>query len=151
MRKKPSQLIASDLREAIARGDYTAGEQLPTGNELMARYGVARQTVQNAIDQLRAAGLVAGRPGAGWFVRPNRTISSIIRTERIPGTWQYIVEKVTTRLATRNDADVGDVEPGQPLLVVHRSIRDAAGHQVHTEELVFSGEDHELVYEIPAP
>lgn len=34
----------------------------------MQRYGVARQTVQNAIDLLRAEGLVFVRQGAGWFV-----------------------------------------------------------------------------------
>jgi GntR family transcriptional regulator len=60
--------IATDLREAIRRGEYAPGHQLPSASALVGRYGVARQTVQNAIDLLRAEGLVFGRQGAGWFV-----------------------------------------------------------------------------------
>ncbi|MGH3771687.1 MAG: GntR family transcriptional regulator [Pseudonocardiaceae bacterium] len=64
----PFRRIAADLREAIRRGEYAPGHQLPSASALVERYGVARQTVQNAIDLLRAEGLVFGRQGAGWFV-----------------------------------------------------------------------------------
>ncbi|MGB6163520.1 MAG: GntR family transcriptional regulator [Pseudonocardiaceae bacterium] len=64
----PFRRIAADLREAIRRGEYAPGHQLPSASALVERYGVARQTVQNAIDLLRAEGLVLGRQGAGWFV-----------------------------------------------------------------------------------
>lgn len=68
----PFRQIAADLREAIASGEYRVGHQLPSGSVLMARYGVARQTVQNAVDLLRTEGLVVGRQGAGWFVAEPR-------------------------------------------------------------------------------
>ena len=64
----PFRRIAADLRESIRRGEYAPGHQLPSASALVERYGVARQTVQNAIDLLRAEGLVFGRQGAGWFV-----------------------------------------------------------------------------------
>ncbi|MGH3719308.1 MAG: GntR family transcriptional regulator [Pseudonocardiaceae bacterium] len=64
----PFRRIAADLREAIRRREYAPGHQLPSASALVERYGVARQTVQNAIDVLRAEGLVFGRQGAGWFV-----------------------------------------------------------------------------------
>lgn len=56
----------------------------------MARYGVARQTVQNAIDLLRAEGLVIGRSGAGWFVRERPAVQRLARNrlsrdERVAG------------------------------------------------------------------
>jgi len=65
---RPFRRIAADLREAIQSGEYRPGHQLPSGSTLVERYGVARQTVQSAIDVLRAEGLVVGRQGAGWFV-----------------------------------------------------------------------------------
>lgn len=68
----PFRRIAADLRQAIADGEYRVGHQLPSGTMLVERYGVARQTVQNAIDLLRAEGLVIGRQGAGWFVAEPR-------------------------------------------------------------------------------
>lgn len=64
-----ARLIADELREAIKRGDYKPGHQLPTGRAIMARFGVAQQTAQNVYDLLRAEGLVVSRGGGGVFVR----------------------------------------------------------------------------------
>ena len=69
---RPFRRIAADLREAIESGEYRPGHQLPNGPTLVRRYGVARQTVQSAIDLLRAEGLVIGRQGSGWFVAEPR-------------------------------------------------------------------------------
>ncbi len=76
----PSRRIAADLRQAIRSGEYRPGHQLPSGSVLMARYGVARQTVQNAIDLLRTEGLVVGRQGAGWFVRERPAVQRLARS-----------------------------------------------------------------------
>lgn len=64
--------IAADLRDAIRRGEYLPGHQLPSGAALAAQYGVATQTVWNAINLLRAEGLVVGLQGAGVFVAKPR-------------------------------------------------------------------------------
>ncbi|MGH3754035.1 MAG: GntR family transcriptional regulator [Pseudonocardiaceae bacterium] len=64
--------IAADLRDAIRRGEYLPGHQLPSGTALAAQYGVATQTVWNAINLLRAEGLVVGLQGAGVFVAKPR-------------------------------------------------------------------------------
>ena len=60
--------IAADLRDAIQNGEYRPGHQLPSASSLAKRYGVANQTVWNAINVLRAEGLVHGQQGAGVFV-----------------------------------------------------------------------------------
>jgi GntR family transcriptional regulator len=60
--------IAADLRDAIQSGEYRPGHQLPSASSLAKRYGVANQTVWNAINVLRAEGLVHGQQGAGVFV-----------------------------------------------------------------------------------
>jgi GntR family transcriptional regulator len=64
--------IAADLRDAIRRGEYLPGHQLPSGTALAAEYNVATQTVWNAINLLRAEGLVIGLQGAGVFVAKPR-------------------------------------------------------------------------------
>ncbi|GID11095.1 GntR family transcriptional regulator [Actinocatenispora rupis] len=70
--ESPSRQIADQLRSAIRAGTYPPGERLPSIPSLAEGYGVARQTVQRAIDQLRVEGLVLTRPGSGTFVRGSR-------------------------------------------------------------------------------
>lgn len=69
--------IAGDLRAAIARGDYAPGARLPSRSKLMQRYEVAPQTVVNAINALRAEGLVVGLPGSGWYVRSTQPLIAL--------------------------------------------------------------------------
>ncbi len=68
----PSRQIAAHLRQLIRNGEYQPGERLPSIPAIAQRYGVARQTAQRAIDELRIEGLVLTRPGAGTFVRGSR-------------------------------------------------------------------------------
>jgi GntR family transcriptional regulator len=61
------QMLASSLREAIARGDFADGRQLPTEAELSAQHGVSRQTVRRALQDLVAEGLIYRVRGRGTF------------------------------------------------------------------------------------
>jgi GntR family transcriptional regulator len=65
----PHRQIAAQLRARIHRGDYAPGERLPSIPAIASQYGVAKQTVQRTIDQLRIEGLLITRPGSGTFVR----------------------------------------------------------------------------------
>lgn len=65
----PHRQIAAQLRERIRRGDWAPGERLPSIPAIAAEYGVAKQTVQRTIDQLRVEGVLITRPGSGTFVR----------------------------------------------------------------------------------
>lgn len=67
--------IARDLRDAIAKGDHPPGSALPPIPELMATYGVARETVRNAIAALANEGLVTPLPGVGTIVRDTGTVN----------------------------------------------------------------------------
>lgn len=82
--------IARDLRAAIDRGEYGPGARLPSRSSLMHQYGVAPQTVVNAINSLRNEGLVIGLTGSGWYVkRPQPLLRSartrLSRAERAAG------------------------------------------------------------------
>jgi DNA-binding transcriptional regulator YhcF (GntR family) len=67
--RPPYMQIANALRAAILTKQLAPGEQLPSGNELAKRYGVARMTVQQALRVLRDEGLIVTRQGSGVFVR----------------------------------------------------------------------------------
>jgi DNA-binding GntR family transcriptional regulator len=78
--------IAEDLRAQIKDGEYPTGSRLPTKAELMAEYGVAVNTVERAIEELRKAGLVETAQGAGMFVReppPSGASSPSVADERL--------------------------------------------------------------------
>lgn len=63
------QQVAAAIREAILSGEFAPETLLPSEAQLMARYGVSRPTVRNAISALRAEGLIDVRHGKGSFVR----------------------------------------------------------------------------------
>ncbi|MFE4513284.1 GntR family transcriptional regulator [Kitasatospora sp. NPDC056783] len=75
--RPPYVQVSSLLRAAILTKTFRPGDQLPSGPELMKRYGVAKATIGRAMDILRDEGLIVTRPGKGSFVRD--------RTERPMG------------------------------------------------------------------
>ena len=68
------RVIASDLRAAIARGEYPAQARLPGENDLMRQYQVARMTARQALAQLINEGLAVARKGSGVYVREFRPV-----------------------------------------------------------------------------
>lgn len=68
----PHRQIAADLRARIRDGHWGPGERLPSIPTIAATYGVAKQTVQRTIDQLRLEGLLITKPGSGIYVRGTR-------------------------------------------------------------------------------
>jgi GntR family transcriptional regulator/MocR family aminotransferase len=60
--------LYDQLRELILAGRLPPGTRLPSSRELAADFGVSRNTVVGAYDQLLAEGYVDGAVGAGTFV-----------------------------------------------------------------------------------
>jgi GntR family transcriptional regulator len=103
----------------------------------MERYGVARATVQNAVAQLRAEGLIIGRSGAGLFVRDRTPLYRIAgerlsRQQREANAGTHLAEAkqvgqpstVTTRLYTEsadeNTASALEISIGAEVFVRNR-------------------------------
>lgn len=63
------QQIADELRRAIESGEFAPGSALPSEAQLMEHFGVARMTVRQALQVLKAEGLVVAEHGRGVFVR----------------------------------------------------------------------------------
>jgi GntR family transcriptional repressor for pyruvate dehydrogenase complex len=57
------QRIVEQIEEALARGDLTPGQRLPSERELVAQFAVSRSTVREALRVLESNGVVRSRPG----------------------------------------------------------------------------------------
>ncbi len=62
------QEVFRQLREAIARGDYSGGSRM-SEVEIAAAFGVSRTPVRAALSELAAEGLLDYTPNAGYAVR----------------------------------------------------------------------------------
>ena len=60
--------IVAELEAEIIGGDYRAGDRLPTEGDLVGRYATSRAAVREAIQVLKARGLVVSRRGSGSYV-----------------------------------------------------------------------------------
>lgn len=63
--------IADDVINAILKGEYNAGEYLPSLNEVCDMYNVSRITALNAYKELIAKGIIVSRHGIGFMVVPD--------------------------------------------------------------------------------
>jgi GntR family transcriptional regulator len=54
----PHEIIAHDLRKAIADGTYPVGSSLPMNEDIRVKYKVATRTVTRAVHQLRDEGIL---------------------------------------------------------------------------------------------
>ncbi|MEO5692730.1 MAG: GntR family transcriptional regulator [Usitatibacter sp.] len=60
--------LAGLMRGRIARGQWRPGERVPTLEELMREFEVARVTVRQAVEVLAREGLLSAQRGRGTFV-----------------------------------------------------------------------------------
>ncbi|WP_406510803.1 GntR family transcriptional regulator [Streptomyces sp. NBC_00212] len=64
------QQVADDLRQRIAKGEFTETGQLPSYGKLQESYEVTVTVARAAINQLKTDGLVVSHQGKGVFLTP---------------------------------------------------------------------------------
>ncbi|MHA6623051.1 GntR family transcriptional regulator [Pseudonocardia sp. DLS-67] len=106
--RPPYRQIAEHLRAAIDTGELGPGDRLPSEAELREHYGVARMTARQAIQELRAEGLVVAEHGRGVFVRqppPVRRLASerFSREHRVAGKAAFLAEAERSGFQPRVD------------------------------------------------
>lgn len=80
--------LASELRTQIQGGVLTPGELLPSEASLMDERGLARSTVRQAYDLLKAEGLAASKQGKGVYVLDPRKIVRNARKRLSREVWE---------------------------------------------------------------
>ena len=68
MSRRNAAEIASEVRHSIESGAYRRHERLPASRQMAETFGVARNTLRDALYQLEKEGLLETRPGSGTYV-----------------------------------------------------------------------------------
>jgi GntR family transcriptional regulator len=118
--------IADHLRQAIAGGVLSEGDQLPSEAQLMAHYGVARMTARNALRLLQDEGLITAEHGRGVYVRsrpPVRRLASdrFAQRHRKEGKAAFLAE--AGQAAREPDVDMIKVSTAAPPAEVAERLR----------------------------
>ncbi|MBM7442296.1 GntR family transcriptional regulator [Streptomyces sp. HB132] len=125
------------LSEALD-SDFAVGEVLPNERDLAARFGVARATLRQALEQLELEGRLQRRRGVGTTVAPPRVGVAVATAQHgwagddTDEAWQPT--ECTTTTAPAAIALMLDTDPGGLVHVVRR-IRVAQGQAVAAELL----------------
>lgn len=80
---KAGELVASQLRRQIIRGDLQEGDALPSEAVLMERFGVSRPTLREAFRILEAENLISVRRGARGGARVH--VPDVVAAARYAG------------------------------------------------------------------
>ncbi|WP_344264890.1 GntR family transcriptional regulator [Streptomyces sodiiphilus] len=124
------------LSEALD-SEFSVGEILPNERELAARFGVARATLRQALEQLELEGRLQRRRGVGTTVAPPRVGVDVSPTQHSwPGEngEAWITADCSRIVPPPSAARLLDLPPGEPAEAVRRT-RMTHGQSVATEIL----------------
>ncbi|WP_328908865.1 GntR family transcriptional regulator [Streptomyces sp. NBC_00234] len=140
------------LSEALD-SDFAVGEILPNERDLAARFGVARATLRQALEQLELEGRLQRRRGVGTTVAPPR-VGVAVSTAQQDWTggdgeaWQPV--DCTTATAPAAVSGMLDVDAGDTVHVVRR-IRVSHGQALAAELLYVPSSSVPALSAIDAP
>jgi len=77
------QQIKKTIQRKIAAGEWTAGQKLPSENDLVATLAVSRMTINRALRELTQQGLINRVHGLGSFVAETPRHASLIELQDI--------------------------------------------------------------------
>ena len=79
----PYQRVKAHLREGLTAGRWPPGSQMPSEAELVAQFGVSRMTVNRALRELQAEGMVTRTQGVGTFAAPLHRVASTLTLQDV--------------------------------------------------------------------
>ncbi|MGA5869360.1 GntR family transcriptional regulator [Streptomyces cinereoruber] len=112
------QHLKTVIGEALD-SDFAVGEILPNERELAARFGVARATLRQALEQLELEGRLQRRRGVGTTVAPPRVGVDVSTTQH---TWPGVDDEAWQALDSASDV---------PPAAVARVLETGAEDRVH--------------------
>lgn len=74
----PFQQVKTYLAQELARGTWLPGQRMPSESELMRRFSVSRMTVNRALRELQAEGLIERTQGVGTFAAALHKVASTL-------------------------------------------------------------------------
>lgn len=116
------QQIKRTIQQKIATGEWTAGQKLPSENDLVAALEVSRMTVNRALRELTQQGLINRVHGLGSFIAEPQRHASLIELQDIAHEIEQHGKRHTAQVlaletvrATQAVAEKMDFPAGAPL------------------------------------
>jgi GntR family transcriptional repressor for pyruvate dehydrogenase complex len=161
-RRNLSHSIAESLLDRIRAGEVGVGDRLPTEQGLMEEFGVGRNVIREAIQQLVAIGVLDVRPGRGTTViglgsddlLDARTMSALLEDQTIADLYAFrmlieveIAEAAASHATAQQIQTIADAHleyernlaAGQPVyrsdLSFHRAVALASNNQIYVRVL----------------
>ena len=132
--------VESVLAAEIFDGSLKTGDQLPTEDALIARFGVSRITARRAIQNLASRGLVEIRRGLGTFVIPPKITQNLTELSGFVEDMQTLGRKATAQLLEKKIVPASEavarhlaLTKGERVVRIHR-VRLADGVGVSFDE-----------------
>jgi DNA-binding FadR family transcriptional regulator len=127
---KMAELVASDLRRRILRGELVESDALPSESALMERFGVSRPTLREAFRVLESESLISVRRGAHGGARvhiPNADVAArhMLAQKRTAADLRHLHEAIERSRTVRDDP----VSQMKEQTAFHGLIVDMAGNQ----------------------
>jgi len=111
-RPRLSDGVYGQLLQEIMAGGFSAGDRLPTENQLAQRFSVSRPVVREALQRLQTDGVVVARQGSGTYVQrsPSQRVAELTREFSLHEVLQSLelrlaLEELSARLAARHRTD----------------------------------------------
>ncbi|MGW5383413.1 histidine utilization repressor [Nocardia sp. NPDC003963] len=91
----------------ITSGQWSEGDQLPSENQLVTTLGLSRMTINRALRELTADGLLVRMMGVGTFVAPPKSVSSLFEVRNIADEIQQRGHSHRTEVIFVREEDTG--------------------------------------------
>ena len=114
--------VAKLLRQRIEQGEWRMGDRIPSLEELMIAYGVARSTLREALAQLEDEGVIRRSRGSGTFVIEAAEIAAGLKPGR---SRRFAFEQLATFDSPAWQRLRGNPEKREPVVRFYGSDRDA--------------------------
>lgn len=118
--KTAAEIVFEELRDQILKGNFKAGDKLPSERALMAQFERSHPTIREALRRLESAGYISVIPGGGARIREyshsqlTTPFVESLRYLRVPAAgvleFIYAADPVVAGLAAQNRTDSQVVE-----------------------------------------
>lgn len=121
--------VKRQLMEALTRGEWKAGEAIPSERRLAERFGISIGTVRKAIDELVAEYILIRQQGRGTFVASHnrdRLLFYFFHIVPEQGPKEYPEVELLAFARARADRAAAErllIEPGDPVLRLRNALR----------------------------
>lgn len=156
--------VVAELGREILDGSRVPGDTLPTERELCTRFGSSRTVVREAIQQLRARGLITGRQGSGNFVACPSTVplgEAITHLALLNREYRTFIELLDLRMVlecrmaelaavSREDTHLARMQASLDTLAASRDIDALSQADVDFHLAIAEAADNQLMHSILA-